>query len=96
MRLVVPPGVFRPRSDSRLLAGWVRREVEPGWTVADVCSGSGLLAITAALAGARRVTALDVSGRAVLAAQLNGRLNGVRAAQRGTARPPDRFPESTG
>ena len=44
----------------------------------DVCTGSGALAIAAALAGARSVTAVDVSARAVLTARLNARLNGVR------------------
>lgn len=44
----------------------------------DVCTGSGAIAIAAALAGARFVTAVDVSARAVLAARINARLNGVR------------------
>jgi release factor glutamine methyltransferase len=46
--------------------------------VLDVCTGSGALAIAAALAGARFVTAVDVSARAVLAVRLNARLNGIR------------------
>jgi release factor glutamine methyltransferase len=49
----------------------------PGARVLDVCTGSGLLAVTAALCGAR-VTAVDVSRRAVACAALNARLNGVR------------------
>ena len=44
----------------------------------DVCTGSGALAIAAALAGARSVTAVDVSARAVVAVRINARLNGVR------------------
>ena len=44
----------------------------------DVFTGSGVLAVAAALAGARDVTAVDVSRRAVLTARLNARLNGVR------------------
>lgn len=44
----------------------------------DVCTGSGAIAIAAALAGARSVTAVDVSRRAVVCARLNARLNGVR------------------
>ena len=79
MRIVVPPGVFRPRSDTRLLADAVRAEDRiPRSSVLDVCTGSGALAIAAALAGAGEVTAVDVSRRAILAARLNGRLNGVR------------------
>lgn len=44
----------------------------------DVCTGSGAIAISAALSGARSVTAVDVSLRAVLSARLGARLNGVR------------------
>lgn len=77
MRLVTLPGVFRPHSDSRLLADYLREAVEPGSSVADICTGSGVLAVTAACAGAGRVTAVDVSRRAVLTAWINARLNGV-------------------
>jgi release factor glutamine methyltransferase len=56
----------------------------PGARVLDVCTGTGHLAVAAALAGARRVVAVDISRRAVLAARLNARLNGVRVdARRG-------------
>ena len=77
MRLVVMPGVFRPRSDSWMLARRLRDELAPGASVADVCTGSGVLAVSAALAGAGEVTAVDVSRRAALTARLNARLNGV-------------------
>jgi release factor glutamine methyltransferase len=76
MRLLTPPGVFRPISDSRLLAACLERELRPGAAVADLCTGSGVLAVTAALRGAA-ATAVDVSRRAVLAARVNARLNGV-------------------
>jgi release factor glutamine methyltransferase len=46
-------------------------------SVLDLCSGSGILAIVAAQSGAGRVTAVDISRRAVLATRLNSRLNGV-------------------
>jgi release factor glutamine methyltransferase len=46
--------------------------------VLDLCTGSGVLALEAALAGARRVTAVDVSRRAIAAVRLNSRLNGIR------------------
>jgi len=78
VRLVPIPGVFRPHSDSLLLAAQLGREPRlPGATVLDLCTGSGLLAIEAARRGAREVTAIDVSRRAVLATRLNARLNGV-------------------
>src|SRR5437763_2724499 len=78
MRLIPVPGVFKPHSDSWMLAEHVRRERLTGDAgVLDLCAGSGVLAITAALCGARSVTAVDVSRRAVLAIRLNAQLNGV-------------------
>lgn len=78
MRLVVPPGVFRPRSDTWMLAGLVHREDRiPGGDALDLCTGSGALAVAAGQAGARTVTAVDVSRRSVLAARVNGMLNRV-------------------
>ena len=74
------PGVFRPVSDSRLLADCLRRELSPGARVADICTGSGVLAVTAALHGAGAVSATDCSRRAVWSARLNARLNGVAVA----------------
>ena len=44
----------------------------------DLCTGSGALAIAAARAGAKSVTAVDVSRRAVATARVNAALNGVR------------------
>jgi release factor glutamine methyltransferase len=79
MRVVRLPGVFPPRSDTWLLAAALRRRPEVrGGTVLDVCTGSGAIAVVAALAGARSVCAVDVSARAVLTARLNARLNAVR------------------
>ena len=78
MRLAVPPGVFRPRSDTWLLAAHLRAQLRPGLSVLDVCAGSGALAIAAALGGAGAVTAVDVSRRALATTRLNARLNGVR------------------
>jgi release factor glutamine methyltransferase len=47
-------------------------------SVLDVCTGSGALAVCAAKRGARDVTAVDLSRRAVMTARINARLNGVR------------------
>ena len=82
MRIVRLPGVFAPRSDTWLLAEHLRRQPQARGTVLDVCSGSGALAVAAALAGATSVTAVDVSRRAVATAVLNGWLNGVRIRAR--------------
>jgi release factor glutamine methyltransferase len=78
VRLVTLPGVFSPISDSRFLADVLREQtLPPRASVLDVCTGSGILAITAALRGARSVTAVDVSRRALLTVRLNARLNRV-------------------
>jgi release factor glutamine methyltransferase len=78
MRLLPLPGVFQPLSDSYMLADQLRRErLGPGVNALDLCTGSGLLAVTAALGGADSV-AVDVSRRAIVSARLNARLNGVR------------------
>ena len=76
MRIVVFPGVLRPPSDAALLAGVMARNELTGRTVLDVCSGTGILGLTAARLGAR-ATAVDLSRRAVLNARLNARLNGL-------------------
>jgi release factor glutamine methyltransferase len=79
MRIVTLPGVFRPISDTWMLAEALRAQVvSPRCSVLDVCTGSGALAVTAARRGAGRVTAVDVCRRAVLTARLNARINGVR------------------
>jgi release factor glutamine methyltransferase len=78
VRLFTLPGVFRPRPDSWMLARALAAEkLAPGARVLDVCTGSGVLAITAARCGAQ-ATAVDISCRAVLCARVNARLNGVR------------------
>ncbi|MEX1142126.1 MAG: HemK2/MTQ2 family protein methyltransferase [Thermoleophilaceae bacterium] len=62
-----------------MLAELVHREDRiPGADVLDLCSGSGALAVAAARAGARTVTAVDVSRRSTMAARVNGMLNRAR------------------
>jgi release factor glutamine methyltransferase len=79
LRLVTLPGVFRPISDSRFLADVLREQTLPPRAKAlDLCTGSGILALTAAQRGAREVTAVDVSRRAVMTVRLNARLNRLR------------------
>nr|WP_246274885.1 50S ribosomal protein L11 methyltransferase [Phytohabitans houttuyneae] len=48
-----------------------------GRTVLDIASGSGLVAIAAALAGAKAVTANDIDPYAIAAIAANARINGV-------------------
>lgn len=78
MRIITPPGVFRPISDSWLLAGVLAAQgLGPSTSVLDLCTGSGAIAAAAARAGAGRVVAADLSRRAVATAQLNAIINGV-------------------
>lgn len=71
VKSLVLPGVYAPQEDTALLAAALADEpVEPGAAVLDVGTGSGALALTAARRGAR-VTAVDVSRRAVYAARVN-------------------------
>jgi predicted nicotinamide N-methyase len=52
-------------------------DIVRGRNVVDLASGSGLVAIAAAIAGARRVIAADIDGFASMAIGLNSRLNDV-------------------
>jgi len=82
MRIVRLPGVFAPRSDTWMLAEHVTRNPCVRGSVLDVCTGSGALAISAALAAARSVTAVDVSRRALATVRVNAWLNGVSVRTR--------------
>ena len=83
VRVVTVPGVFKPIVDTWMLAERMRGAPSlAGGEVLDLCTGSGALAVAAALCGARRVTAGDISRRSVLTARLNARLNGVRVRAR--------------
>jgi release factor glutamine methyltransferase len=46
--LAVGDGVFVPRPETELLAGWGIDHVAPGATVVDLCSGSGAIALSVA------------------------------------------------
>ncbi|AXK87832.1 MULTISPECIES: HemK2/MTQ2 family protein methyltransferase [Nocardia] len=78
MRLLRAPGVYRPQTDTRLLAEAATAATLPQRPrVLDSCTGTGALAIAAAEAGAESVTAVDLSRRAVATAWLNSRLRGL-------------------
>lgn len=77
MRFTVLPGVYAPQEDTALLAGALSDEsLPPGSAVLDVGTGTGALAVAAARRG-WRVTAVDVSWRAVCAARLNAARTGL-------------------
>ena len=77
MKLITVPGVFRPRSDSIMLAELIAQRARPRSAALDPFTGSGVLAIAAARAGTQ-TTAVDLSRRAVACAALNARRAGVR------------------
>jgi ribosomal protein L11 methyltransferase len=62
---------------TRLCIQAVEDLIQPGMRVLDLGTGSGILAIVAALMGAGRVIALDVDRLAVKAATTNAEVNGV-------------------
>ncbi|AUY47793.1 HemK2/MTQ2 family protein methyltransferase [Streptomyces sp. CB01881] len=89
MLLIRPPGVYPPQGDTDLLVACVRREELDGSSrVLDLGTGTGAVALAAAAAGAR-VTAVDLSARAVVAAWLNSRLrlHRIRLRRGDLARP---------
>ncbi|MEE1757443.1 HemK2/MTQ2 family protein methyltransferase [Streptomyces sp. SP18CS02] len=70
--LMQPRGVYGPQGDSHLLKEALERAAAPnGARVLDVCTGTGVIALTAARLGAREVQAVDTSYRAVLTARCN-------------------------
>ena len=77
-RLVVRPTVFHPRRfiTSEFFASFIGRLDLSGKRVADVGTGTGILALAAARAGAAHVTAVDVNPNAALTAAENARVNG--------------------
>ncbi len=66
--------MYRPQGDTWFLADAFRNETfTRGTRVLDLCTGSGALAVAAARHGAGRVTAVDISRRAVVATWVNTR-----------------------
>ena len=66
---------YHPTTHSCLEA--LEEVVRPGSTVLDVGTGSGILTIAAAKLGAGHITAVDIDGHAVRAAQRNFRRTGI-------------------
>jgi release factor glutamine methyltransferase len=66
------PGVYRPQTDSFLLAQALRAErIGPRTRVLDLCSGTGVLSAQAADAGAENITAVDIGRRALMNTRMN-------------------------
>jgi len=77
-RLIVRPTVFHPSCfvTSEYFAAFIGGLDLSGLRVADVGTGSGILALAAARAGAAHVTAIDINPNAVRTAADNARGNG--------------------
>lgn len=70
--LRVPAGVYRPQEDSALIIAALRSSGRvPQSRMADLCSGSGVIALAAAADGAASVSAFEMSAPAVACARAN-------------------------
>src|SRR5450755_4039521 len=78
-RLTVRPTVFHPRYfiSSECFAEFIGGLDLSGKHVVDIGTGSGILALAAARAGAENVTATDINPNAALTAAENARANGM-------------------
>jgi release factor glutamine methyltransferase len=78
-RLRLRPTVFHPRYflTSEYFAGFIDRLDLRGKSVAEVGTGSGVLSLAAARAGAKLVVAIDINPNATLSASDNALLNRV-------------------
>lgn len=76
--LIIRPTVFHPRwfITSEFFASFIGRLDLSGKRVADIGTGSGILALAAARAGAAWVTAIDINPSAASTAAENARANG--------------------
>lgn len=76
--IVAPAGVYPPQQDSQLLMdALLDSGLAPGRRVADLCTGSGVVAVAAAIMGATDVTAFEISPEAVHCALANAYVAGV-------------------
>lgn len=91
LSLRVPPTVFHPGIfvTSKIFSRHLQRQDLTGKSVVEVGCGSGILALSAARAGAAKVLALDINPAAAKATEDNARLNGLNHVV--TARVSDLF-----
>jgi release factor glutamine methyltransferase len=81
--LLRPFGVYPAQGDTEFLAAALGDlELSPGARVLDLGTGTGAVAMAAARLAGARVTAVDVSLRAVLAARINTLARGLRVRVR--------------
>jgi D-alanine-D-alanine ligase-like ATP-grasp enzyme len=75
LELLVPQGVHTPPPSTIQLAGLL--DIQSGERVMELGCGTGILSISAAKLGAKRIVAVDISTKALEATVYNARLNGV-------------------
>jgi ribosomal protein L11 methyltransferase len=81
--IVIPAGAAFGTGDhvttamSLRLLEEVSRKLKPGWSMADLGTGSGILALAAKRFGAGRVTAIDNDRQAIKTAKANARMNRI-------------------
>lgn len=76
--VVAAEEVYVAQQDSQLLIDVMAKTgLAPGRRVADLCTGSGVVALAAATQGASAVTAFDICTRAVRCARANALARGV-------------------
>jgi release factor glutamine methyltransferase len=76
--VVATDGVYRPQEDSQFLIDVMEKTgLALGSRVADLCTGSGVVAVAAAEQGASRVHAFDLCPRAVRCARINASTAGA-------------------
>jgi release factor glutamine methyltransferase len=76
--LIAAEGVYAPQADSRFLVDVMEKSgLALGRRVADLCTGSGVVAVAAGEQGASQVTAFDVCPRSVRCARMNALGAGV-------------------
>jgi ribosomal protein L11 methyltransferase len=84
LRLVIPAGAAFGTGDhattamSLRLLEEVSRKMETGWSLADLGTGSGILALAAKRFGAKEVVAIDNDEQAIRIAKQNARSNKIR------------------
>jgi release factor glutamine methyltransferase len=77
----VTEGVYAPREDSQLLVDVMEKTgLARGSRVADLCTGTGVVAIAASELGAAEVTAFDICPRAVHCARATAAAAGAEVA----------------
>jgi release factor glutamine methyltransferase len=97
LELAVGDGVFVPRPETELLAGWGIEQTTPGATVVDLCSGTGAIALSVAdEAAPGRVLAVERSPAALAYLRRNAATVPVVRVIEADVTDPDLLPDCRG